>query len=201
MMTKLIFPLLALSIALLTAQCREANHSGSTNQDSRYQDMQGQILDTAQHRITIDSLETGVLKVSGRVLHPLVLDADDLAEMPGATKINASLVCQRGHTVGSISDADAVPLKDILAKATILQENHRDRNFYIVARAGDGYIATFSWAELFNNPLGAEVYVIFGAPDTADSHRSSLQLISKTDIHTGPRYVKDLQAIVVFAVE
>ena len=49
----------------------------------------------------------------------------------------------------------------MLEKAKIAQQEHKDRNFYIVARASDDYKATFSWAELFNNPTGEKVYVLF----------------------------------------
>ena len=65
-------------------------------------------------------------------------------------------------SLNQLSEEDAAfLLKDILEKAKIKQNGHKDRNFYIVARASDDYKATFSWAELFNNPTGENAYILF----------------------------------------
>lgn len=97
-------------------------------------------------------------------------------------------------------NAKGVLLKDILEKAKIKQNGHKDRNFYIVARASDDYKATFSWAELFNNPTGENVYVLFeenGKP----IKNGEMILICKNDIKTGARHVYWLKSIEVNKVK
>lgn len=94
-----------------------------------------------------------------------------------------------------------VLLKDILNKAGIKQLNHTDRNFYIVARASDGYKATFSWAEIFNNPTGDHTYVTFEENNKPITRKRTMVLNCNTDIKTGPRHVNWLKSIEVKRVD
>lgn len=92
-------------------------------------------------------------------------------------------------------------LKDILEKAKIKQSNHKDRNFYIVARATDNYKATFSWAEIFNNPTGENVFVLFEENGMPIKVKGEMILICKNDIKTGPRHVFWLKSIEINRVD
>jgi hypothetical protein len=94
-----------------------------------------------------------------------------------------------------------VLLKDILEKAKIKQLNHKDRNFYIVARATDDYKATFAWAELFNNPTGNNTYVLFEENGKPIKNRGDMVLICANDIKTGPRHVIWLKSIEITRVK
>ena len=94
-----------------------------------------------------------------------------------------------------------VLLKDILSKAKLQQQNHKDRNFYVVARSSDGYKATFSWAELFNNPTGDHTYVIFEENNLPLTKKGAMMLNSNHDIKTGPRHVNWLKTIEVKRVD
>lgn len=140
------------------------------------------------------------IKVTGEVEFPLELTVDSLKKMKVVTIDNFKVVCQSGATKKENKSCKGVLLKDILEKAKIKQSGHKDRNFYIVARASDDYKATFSWAELFNNPTGENVYVLFeenGKP----VKRGEMILISKNDIKTGPRHVYWLKSIEVYKVK
>ncbi|HMW98343.1 MAG TPA: molybdopterin-dependent oxidoreductase [Flavobacteriales bacterium] len=142
-----------------------------------------------------------LLAVSGDVEFPLTLTVDSLKRMNVATIEDFTVVCQSGANMKQDSTAKGVLLRDILEKARIKQSGHKDRNFYIVARATDGYKATFSWAELFNNPTGDNVYVLFeenGRPIVA---QGDMILICRNDIKTGPRHVYWLNAIEVHRVD
>ena len=141
------------------------------------------------------------LEITGDVEHPLTLTVDSLKKMNVATIENFIVVCQSGSNMKENKTCKGVLLKDILEKAKIKQQNHKDRNFYIVARATDDYKATFSWAEIFNNPTGENVYVLFeenGHPITA---QGTMILICKNDIKTGPRHVYWLKSIEVHRVD
>lgn len=141
------------------------------------------------------------VQVTGDVEHPLTLTVDSLKKMNVVTIENFVVVCQSGANMKEDKTCKGVLLKDILEKAVIRQENHKDRNFYIVARATDNYKATFSWAEIFNNPTGENVYVLFeenGKPIRAEG---DMILICRNDIKTGPRHVYWLKSIEVNRVE
>ncbi|MCO5274974.1 MAG: molybdopterin-dependent oxidoreductase [Flavobacteriales bacterium] len=141
------------------------------------------------------------LAVTGAVETPLVLTVDSLKKMNVATITDFTVVCQSGANMKQDSTAKGVLLRDILEKAKIKQSGHKDRNFYIVARATDGYKATFSWAELFNNPTGDNVYVLIEENGRPIVRQGDMILICRNDIKTGPRHVYWLNSIEVHRVE
>lgn len=140
------------------------------------------------------------IEVKGDVEFPLQLSVDSLKKMKVVTIDNFKVVCQSGEIKKADKVCKGVLLKDILEKAKIRQKGHKDRNFYIVARASDDYKATFSWAEIFNNPTGENTYVLFeenGKPVKS----GEMILICKNDIKTGPRHVYWLKSIEVYKVK
>jgi DMSO/TMAO reductase YedYZ molybdopterin-dependent catalytic subunit len=140
------------------------------------------------------------IEVKGDVEFPLELTVDSLREMNIATISNFKITGQNGDVKKDDKISKGVLLKDILEKAKIRQNGHKDRNFYIVARASDDYKATFSWAEIFNNPTGENTYVLFeenGKP----VKNGEMILICKNDIKTGPRHVYWLKSIEIYKVK
>lgn len=141
------------------------------------------------------------VNIAGNVEHPLTLTVDSLKKMKVVTIENFNVICSSGATMKTDKTCKGVLLKDILEKANIKQADHKDRNFYIVAKATDGYKATFSWAELFNNPTGDNVYVLFEENGKPIKEEGDMILICKNDIKTGPRHVYWLKSIEVNRVE
>lgn len=140
------------------------------------------------------------IEVKGDVEFPLQLSVDSLKNMKVITIDNLKISGKNGEVKREIKFCKGVLLKDILEKAKIKQNDHKDRNFYIVARASDDYKATFSWAELFNNPTGENTFVLFeenGKP----VKNGEIILICKNDIRTGPRHVYWLKTIEVYKVK
>lgn len=140
------------------------------------------------------------IEVKGDVEFPLQLSVDSLKGMKVVKIENFQIKSKNGEVKKEIKTCKGVLLKDILEKAKIKQEDHKDRNFYIVARASDDYKATFSWAEIFNNPTGENTYVLFeenGKP----AKNGEMILICKNDIKTGPRHVYWLKSIEVYKVQ
>lgn len=138
--------------------------------------------------------------VKGDVEFPLQLTVDSLKKMKVVTIDNFKITGKGGVVKREIKVCKGVLLKDILDKAKIKQEDHKDRNFYIVARASDDYKATFSWAEIFNNPTGENAFILFeenGKP----IKNGEMIAICKNDIATGPRHVYWLKSIEVYKVK
>lgn len=141
------------------------------------------------------------VQVTGEVLIPLTFTVDSLKKMKVVELKDLKIVCQTGLTKDSVESTKGVLLTDILEKAKIAQQEHKDRNFYIVARASDNYKATFSWAELFNNPTGEKVYVLFEQNGKSLKEKGEMILVSMNDTKTGPRHVKWLKSIEVTRVK
>lgn len=146
-------------------------------------------------------LVSNILTVKGDVQFPLSLTIDSLKKMNVVALDSFNVVCQSGAVTSKNIRSRGVLLKDILQKASIKQFDHQDRNFYIVARATDGYKATFSWAELFNNPTGENTYVIFEENGQPITIKGAMILNCTNDISTGPRHVIWLKSIEVNKVD
>lgn len=139
------------------------------------------------------------IEIKGDVEFPQKLTVDSLKKMKVVSIDNLKITGKNGEVKREIKACKGVLLKDILEKAKIKQDDHKDRNFYIVARASDDYKATFSWAELFNNPTGENAYVLFeenGKP----VKNGEMIVICKNDIRTGPRHVYWLKSIEVYKI-
>ena len=144
---------------------------------------------------------SNILAVTGEVASPLNLTVDSLKKMTVVTFDSLNIVCQSGAIMNQSKSSRGVLLKDVLNKAGIIQNNHTDRNFYIVARASDGYKATFSWAELFNNPTGEQTYIMFEENNQPVTKKGAMVLNSNHDLKTGPRHVNWLKSIEVYRVD
>ncbi|HOZ96974.1 MAG TPA: molybdopterin-dependent oxidoreductase [Niabella sp.] len=204
-MKRITIHLAAISIALLFSMCRDNQNEtiqskknselGTASKDSKHV-CQPPIseLDSAKHI-------SKTIQVIGDVEYPLSLTVDSLKKMKVATIQNFKVVCESGANRKVNVSCKGILLKDILQKAQIKQQNHKDRNFYIVARATDNYKATFSWAELFNNPTGENVYVLFEENGQPIQRQGDMILICQNDIRTGPRHVYWLKSIEVNRVD
>ncbi|WP_164515249.1 molybdopterin-dependent oxidoreductase [Flavobacterium ustbae] len=189
-------------VLLIAFSCSMCNSSKKDKEDTVVE--KTVTTDNDKHEVLTpeDSLKmvNHSIEVKGDVEFPLNLTVDSLKKMKVVTIDDFKVVCQSGEVKKDNKICKGVLLKDILEKAKIKQNGHKDRNFYIVARASDDYKATFSWAELFNNPTGDNVFVLFeenGKP----VKNGEMIAISKTDIKTGPRHVYWLKSIEVFKVE
>lgn len=188
--------LIAFSCAMCNSSKKEKEDTAITEKVSKPDNDKHLVLTPA------DSLKlvNHEIEVKGDVEFPLRLSVDSLKKMKVVTIDNFKVVCQSGEVKKDDKICKGVLLKDILEKAKIKQDGHKDRNFYIVARASDDYKATFSWAEIFNNPTGENTYVLFeenGKPVKS----GEMILICKNDIKTGPRHVYWLKSIEVNRVK
>ncbi len=109
------------------------------------------------------------------------------------------VACLTGRAVARVESYAGVRLTDLL-DATDLPRVHRaELKRCIVAATGhDGYQAFFTWSELYNSPIGAQVLVLLEREEQPlDGHMGQLALISAADIHLGPRHLRHLHSITV----
>lgn len=157
-----------------------------------------------KHLFTVEDsakFYSNTLAVIGDVEFPLSLTVDSLKKMHVVTLDSMNIVCQSGAITNHLKNSKGVLLRDILSKAKIKQQDHKDRNFYFVARATDNYKATFSWAEIFNNATGDNTYVMFEENNKPITRKGAMVLNCNNDTKTGPRHVNWLKSIEVKRVE
>ena len=190
-------------IAITMLQCKKSEATNTANNNSaKTSQKHSEEKENHKHDENDDlKYVSKEIKVTGDVLTPLTLTVDSLKKMKVVELKDFKIVCQKGLTKDSVESTKGVLLTDILEKAKIAQQEHKDRNFYIVARASDDYKATFSWAELFNNPTGEKVFVLFEQNGKPLKEKGEMILVSMTDAKTGPRHVKWLKSIEVTRVK
>ncbi|QIY83234.1 molybdopterin-dependent oxidoreductase [Chryseobacterium sp. NEB161] len=189
-------------IAITMLQCKKSEATNTANDNSAKTSQKHSEEKENHKHDEKDDLKyvSKEIKVTGDVLTPLTLTVDSLKKMKVVELKDFKIVCQKGLTKDSVESTKGVLLTDILEKAKIAQQEHTDRNFYIVARASDDYKATFSWAELFNNPTGEKVFVLFEQNGKSLKEKGEMILVSMTDAKTGLRHVKWLKSIEVTRV-
>lgn len=196
-MKKTIF-FLSILIAFNFSNCNNANQNSSNVDDKNSTSTQPK--DACLSPIPVgDSAKyiSHQIEVKGDVENNLILTVDSLKQMKTVTIHDFKVVCSMGMTKKVDKTCTGVLLKDILEKAKLKQMNHKERNFYIVARATDNYKATFSWGEIFNNATGDSTYVIFEENGMPIKARGDMILICTNDIKTGPRHVFWMKSIEV----
>jgi hypothetical protein len=94
-------------------------------------------------------------------------------------------------------------LKDISEKAGIdVSSPKLLSEFYFTCIASDNYKVVFSWNEIFNSAIGAQVMIITESNgQKGDQMEDRIALLSPSDRATGRRYVKGLQKIVIGQVK
>jgi len=140
------------------------------------------------------------LQVRGNVERELTLGISDLKGLAVQRVEDVRQIKLAGAT-GESSERKrsytGVLLRDVLASAKpVEKQRHELRRSIVVAKATDGYLAVFSWAELFLSPIGDGVLVVFerdGAP--LPESEGPLALVSLRDTQPGPRHVKWLQKV------
>ena len=190
-------------IAITMLQCKKSEATNTANDNSAKTSQKHSEEKENHKHDEKDDLKyvSKEIKVTGDVLTPLTLTVDSLKKMKVVELKDFKIVCQKGLTKDSVESTKGVLLTDILEKAKIAKQEHKDRNFYIVARASDDYKATFSWAELFNNPTGEKVFVLFEQNGKPLKEKGEMILVSMTDAKNGPRHVKWLKSIEVTRVK
>ena len=123
--------------------------------------------------------------VSGEVKRAAVFTLEDLA---ASAKRKASVEV-RGYR--------GIRLTDLIDETEIREDTPNAlRRTYVVASAMDGYVAIFSWGELYNSALGKGVIVAWekdGKP-LADGE-GRIVLVTDSDLKPGPRHVRWLSRI------
>jgi hypothetical protein len=109
----------------------------------------------------------------------------------------------KGEVQGTALDMRGILLRDVLATVHLDTDTAKlFSEYYFVCKARDNYKVVYSWNELFNSATGNNVFIVLEKQEKsmADSEDGIL-MVSATDVNTGRRYVKNLEAIFVGRAE
>lgn len=137
------------------------------------------------------------LKISGMVEQPLELSWTDLRQQPPVALPDIPVRTRDGALVATKSGYEGIPLIALLDRVRIQRTDPAAlKRAVVVAKATDSYVATFSWNELYNSPIGGDVYVLTGrSQQPLDEDEGRIALLSLRDTRTGPRHVRWLNEL------
>lgn len=139
------------------------------------------------------------LSVEGKVLKHVVLDREQIKQLPQFASKKKPIVCMSGDVKVQPKSFTGVLLKEILDLAKIRIDSKREMNtIYVIVQASDGYKVIFSYHELYNTQVGEKVIVYYKKDgQLLDEKEGDLALISLNDNKNGPRHVKWLEKVIV----
>lgn len=137
------------------------------------------------------------LEVGGWVRRPQRLQPCGLESMEWMAVPDFDIVCTLDGSHGVLAPVRAVRLSDLIELAQPAFERRTDfKRVAIVAEGAEGYRALFSWAEVFNSPLGRGIVVAWHGPGSAlPPNAGRFALLPRHDLATGPRYVRGLRSV------
>ena len=155
------------------------------------------ILSFILHSIHAQSRSESIA-ITGNVENTLSLTIKDLQQMNVVNGTDFKVVSTSGEVRKEFKTYKGVLLSELLDKAKIVLQSPKEKGkIYFVATATDGYTAIFSYHEIFNNPAGDKVLVLFEENGKEINKDGAFVLISGTDRITGARHIKWLKSIEV----
>jgi DMSO/TMAO reductase YedYZ molybdopterin-dependent catalytic subunit len=143
--------------------------------------------------------QTACVEFKGSLLKDRAFSLGDLAALPQTTITEARQLSGEQKQEAVTITYRGVLMRDLLNAAGFEEKARHDfRKTIVVARASDGYVALFTWGELFNAKAGQQVLVIAeinGKPLPDSEGPCALRALG--DIRPGPRHVKWLRQIEV----
>ncbi|SIO47355.1 molybdopterin-dependent oxidoreductase [Chitinophaga niabensis] len=141
---------------------------------------------------------TNKVTVKGLVEHPLEITRSNIKAFKPETQKDLKIIGSTGDVKKTFNSYKGVSLKSILDSAKITMPNHKERGkYYIAVKASDGYTTLYSWNDIFNNPTGDHVFLVFEVNGKPIEEDGQFVMVCSNDKITGARHVKWVQEIEV----
>ena len=143
--------------------------------------------------------QTHQFSITGKVKKGSVITMDSLNSYPLKTIGDIKVTDHTGTFKHQDDQLKGVLLKDILSHSQWAVANPKlFSTIYFTCVGSDGYKVVYSWNELFNTPVGDNVYIIMEKNGVkADQLPASLQMASMLDFKTGRRHMSNISKIIV----
>lgn len=137
--------------------------------------------------------------ISGKVKKESVITMDSLQQYPLKEIGNLKVTNHLGEFKHQDEHLKGVLLKDVLSH-TVFAVNAPKilSELYFVCLGADGYKVVYSWNELYNTPVGDQVYILMEKNGIkAAQMPENIQMTSTSDYKTGRRYLHNLSRITI----
>lgn len=140
---------------------------------------------------------TNSFTVFGQVDKPLTVTFADLKKEKQVQLDSFKIFNPQGEFRRQYKTIKGVRLLDVLKNVTIASPDPKTLNeFYLIAKASDGYSVVISWNELFNSAIGSSFLLVLEADNKPQQDGAErILLIATQDLITGRRHVKGLASI------
>ena len=147
--------------------------------------------------------QTHQFTITGNVKTESVITMDSLNSYPLKNIGDIKVTDHTGTFKHQDDQLKGVLLKDILNHSQWTLANPKlFSTLYFTCIGSDGYKVVYSWNELFNTPVGDNVYILMEKNGVKTSTLpESIQMASMLDFKTGRRYLHNLDKIVVDAAQ
>lgn len=153
---------------------------------------------TSMVAMAITDTITNKVEVKGLVEHPFVITLSNIETLKPEIRKDLKIIGSTGETKKTFHTYKGVSLKRILDSAKITMPKPKEKGkFYIAVKASDGYTTLYSWNEIYNNPTGDHVFLIYEENGKAIKEDGQFVMICSNDKITGARHVKWVQTIEV----
>ncbi|RYE30845.1 MAG: molybdopterin-binding protein [Sphingobacteriaceae bacterium] len=142
---------------------------------------------------------TNHFSISGKVNKSVVITMDSLKKYPLKEMGNFKITNHLGDFKHQDEQLKGVLLKDVLSHTVFAVSGPKLLStLYFVCSAADGYTVVYSWNELYNTPVGNQVFILMEKNGKkAEQLPENIQMASMMDFKTGRRYMHNLSKIVV----
>ncbi|MBS1584137.1 MAG: molybdopterin-binding protein [Bacteroidetes bacterium] len=145
-------------------------------------------------------LATSEFRITGDIAKERTVIIADIMKYPQVELGDISIKNHRGEEKVKARHVKGVLLMQLLDSAGGIQaEKPKELSeYYFVFTASDGYKNVYSWNEIYNSPVGKQLYIVTGqdGKDIKDMD-GRIQVLSLGDYNTGRRYLKGLAVVEV----
>ncbi|WP_299291956.1 hypothetical protein [uncultured Mucilaginibacter sp.] len=137
--------------------------------------------------------------ISGKVKKEAVMTMDSLSKIPLKEIGNIKVTNHLGEFKHQDEHLKGVLLKDVLRNITFnISSPKLMSQLYFICSGADGYKVVYSWNELYNTPVGSQVFILMEKNGIkAAQLPENIQMTSMMDFKTGRRYLHNLSKIEV----
>lgn len=145
-------------------------------------------------------LATDAFRITGDIAAERTISIADIKKYPEVELGDISIKNDRGEEKVKARHVKGVLLTRILDSAGGISVDKPKElsEYYFVFNASDGYKNVYSWNEIYNSPVGKQLYIVTeqDGKDMKDME-GRIQVLSLADYNTGRRYLKGLAMVEV----
>lgn len=146
---------------------------------------------------------SNVFTVEGLIKEELSYTVADILRLEAAEIPDVVLTNHSGEPRGTAKELSGILVKELLKDLELSEDSPKlFSEFYLTFIAMDNYKVVYSWNEIFNSPIGDQLFVITSRDGkNMQEMEDRILVLTPADFKTGRRHIKALHKIVVNRVD